>query len=120
MQYKATSPVCLDSIQPIQDKYLKIKTEHTDYPINSRIKHYGNFNIGQFALLCFTHTCNIVKFSSTLFIMYFSGKCFSLCIKLIIYSHMGDLCKRYTNLPFSNRAYSVYKMKKELIINVSC
>lgn len=35
-------------------------------------------------------TCRIVKFSRTLFIMYFSGKCLSLWIKLIMYSHMGE------------------------------
>lgn len=35
-------------------------------------------------------TCNIVKFSNTLFIIYRSGKCFSFCMKLIMYSHIGD------------------------------
>lgn len=35
-------------------------------------------------------TNKIVKFSSTLFIIYFSGRCFSLWMKLIMYSHMGD------------------------------
>lgn len=30
------------------------------------------------------HTCRMVKFSSTLFIMYFSGRCFSLLMKLIM------------------------------------
>lgn len=29
-------------------------------------------------------TCRMVKFSSTLFIMYFSGRCFSLLMKLIM------------------------------------
>ena len=47
-------------------------------------------------------TCKIVKFSSTLFIMYFSGKCFSFKMKLIMYSHIGDLCSLYRNLPPSN------------------
>ena len=37
-----------------------------------------------------THTCRMVKFSSTLFIMYFSGRCFSLWMKLTMYSHSGD------------------------------
>lgn len=49
----------------------------------------------------------MVKFSKTLFIMYFSGRCFSLCMKLIMYSHMGDRCILYTNRPFSSRGYSV-------------
>lgn len=49
----------------------------------------------------------MVKFSSTLFIIYFSGRCFSLWIKLIIYSHMGERWMRYTKRPFSNLAYSV-------------
>lgn len=35
-------------------------------------------------------TCKMVKFSRTLFIMYFSGKCLSLWMKLIMYSHMGE------------------------------
>lgn len=35
-------------------------------------------------------TCRMVKFSSTLFIMYFSGRCFSLWMKLIMYSQSGD------------------------------
>lgn len=35
-------------------------------------------------------TCRMVKFSRTLFIMYFSGKCLSLWMKLIMYSHMGE------------------------------
>jgi len=52
-------------------------------------------------------TNKIVKFSSTLFIIYFSGRCFSLWMKLIMYSHMGDRLIRYTKRPFSNRAYSV-------------
>lgn len=52
-------------------------------------------------------TCKMVKFSRTLFIMYFSGRCLSLCIKLIIYSHIGLLWILYTNRPFSYRAYSV-------------
>lgn len=37
-----------------------------------------------------TLTCRMVKFSSTLFIMYFSGRCFSLWMKLIMYSHSGE------------------------------
>lgn len=49
----------------------------------------------------------MVKFSSTLFIMYFSGRCFSLWMKLIMYSHMGERWMRYTKRPFSRRAYSV-------------
>lgn len=49
----------------------------------------------------------MVKFSSTLFIMYFSGRCFSLWMKLIMYSHMGERWMRYTKRPFSNLAYSV-------------
>lgn len=49
----------------------------------------------------------MVKFSRTLFIMYFSGRCFSLWMKLIMYSHMGDRWIRYTNRPFSILAYSV-------------
>jgi len=36
------------------------------------------------------HTCRMVKFSSTLFIMYFSGRCFSLWMKLIMYSQSGE------------------------------
>lgn len=52
-------------------------------------------------------TCRMVKFSRTLFIMYFSGRCFSLWMKLIIYSHIGDRWIRYTHLPFSIRANSV-------------
>lgn len=31
----------------------------------------------------------MVKFSSTLFIIYFSGRCFSLWMKLIMYSEGG-------------------------------
>lgn len=54
-------------------------------------------------------TCKIVKFSRTLFIMYFSGKCLSLWIKLIMYSHMGERWILYTYFPPSRRAYSVYK-----------
>lgn len=53
-------------------------------------------------------TCRIVKFSKTLFIIYFSGRCFSLWIKLIMYSHMGERWMRYTKRPFSSRAYSVW------------
>lgn len=56
---------------------------------------------------CGRLTCKIVKFSSTLFIMYFSGRCFSLWMKLIMYSHMGERWILYTNRPFSKRAYSV-------------
>lgn len=41
-------------------------------------------------------TCKIVKFSSTLFIMYFSGRCLSLWIKLIMYSHNGERWIRNT------------------------
>lgn len=52
-------------------------------------------------------TSKMVKFSRTLFIMYFSGKCFSLWMKLIIYSHIGERFILYTNRPFSNLAYSV-------------
>lgn len=52
-------------------------------------------------------TCRMVKFSSTLFIIYFSGRCFSLWMKLIMYSHMGERWIRYTKRPFSNLAYSV-------------
>ena len=59
--------------------------------------------------ICYTRplTCNMVKFSRTLFIMYFSGRCFSLWMKLIMYSHIGDRWILYTNRPFSNLAYSV-------------
>lgn len=53
------------------------------------------------------HTCRMVKFSRTLFIMYFSGRCFSLWMKLIMYSHMGERWMRYTKRPFSSLAYSV-------------
>lgn len=52
-------------------------------------------------------TCRIVKFSRTEFIMYFSGKCFSLSMKLIMYSHIGDRSIRQTKRPFSQRGYSV-------------
>ena len=44
----------------------------------------------------------MVKFSRTLFIMYFSGRCFSLWMKLIMYSHIGERWMRYTYRPFSN------------------
>ena len=54
-------------------------------------------------------TCRIVKFSSTLFIMYFSGRCLSLWMKLIMYSHMGERWILYTHFPPSMRAYSVWK-----------
>lgn len=54
-----------------------------------------------------SHTCRMVKFSRTLFIMYFSGRCFSLWMKLIMYSHMGERWMRYTKRPFSSLAYSV-------------
>ena len=53
-------------------------------------------------------TCKMVKFSSTLFIMYFSGRCLSLWMKLIMYSHMGERWIRYRYLPPSIRAYSVW------------
>lgn len=53
------------------------------------------------------HTCKMVKFSRTLFIMYFSGRCFSLWMKLIIYSHIGDRFILYTYRPFSYRGNSV-------------
>ena len=39
--------------------------------------------------------------------MYFSGRCFSLWMKLIMYSHMGERWMRYTKRPFSSLAYSV-------------
>lgn len=58
-----------------------------------------------------TVTNKIVKFSKTLFIIYFSGKCLSLWMKLIIYSHIGERFIRYTNRPFSNLAYSVCEGK---------
>ena len=54
-------------------------------------------------------TSKMVKFSSTLFIIYFSGRCLSLWMKLIMYSHMGDRLILYTKRPFSKRAYSVYE-----------
>lgn len=63
-----------------------------------------------------TVTNKIVKFSKTLFIIYFSGKCLSLWMKLIIYSHIGERFIRYTNRPFSNLAYSVCEGKKDLSI----
>jgi hypothetical protein len=44
----------------------------------------------------------MVKFSRTLFIMYFSGRCFSFRMKLIMYSHIGDRCSLYRNRPPSN------------------
>lgn len=44
---------------------------------------------------CCPHTCRMVKFSRTLFIMYFSGRCFSLWMKLIMYSQSGDRWMRY-------------------------
>ena len=56
---------------------------------------------------CMSLTCRMVKFSRTLFIMYFSGRCFSLWMKLIMYSHMGERWMRYTKRPFSSLAYSV-------------
>lgn len=52
-------------------------------------------------------TCRMVKFSSTLFIMYFSGRCLSLWIKLIMYSHIGERWMRNTYFPPSICAYSV-------------
>lgn len=58
-------------------------------------------------------TCRMVKFSSTLFIMYFSGRCLSLWMKLIMYSHMGERWMRYTKRPFSRRAYSVCRVGQE-------
>lgn len=57
-------------------------------------------------------TNKMVKFSKTLFIIYFSGRCLSLWMKLIIYSHIGERFIRYTNRPFSNLAYSVCKGKE--------
>jgi hypothetical protein len=40
-------------------------------------------------------TCRMVKFSSTLFIMYFSGRRLSLWMKLTMYSQSGDRWMRY-------------------------
>lgn len=54
----------------------------------------------------------MVKFSRTLFIMYFSGRCLSLWMKLIIYSHMGERWMRYKHFPPSTRANSVCKSKQ--------
>ena len=68
-------------------------------------------------------TWRIVKFSSTLFIMYFSGKHLSLWTKLIMYSHMGDRRMQYKKRPFSKRGYSVWKkavVKTEWIGSISC
>lgn len=64
-------------------------------------------------------TCRMVKFSRTLFIMYFSGRCFSLWMKLIIYSHMGDRWIRYTHLPFSIRANSVCRKTCRDLVKLS-
>lgn len=60
--------------------------------------------------LLYCLTCKMVKFSKTLFIMYFSGKCLSLWIKLIMYSHIGERWIRYTHFPPSTLAYSVCQM----------
>ena len=51
----------------------------------------------------------MVKFSSTLFIIYFSGRCLSLWMKLIIYSHMGERWMRNMYFPPSKCAYSVWR-----------
>ena len=56
----------------------------------------------------------MVKFSKTLFIMYFSGRCLSLLIKLVMYSHIGERLILYTNRPLSNLAYSVCQAKHNI------
>ena len=43
-----------------------------------------------FMLLLYPQTCKMVKFSSTLFIMYRSGRCFSRWMKLTMQSHIGE------------------------------
>ncbi len=67
---------------------------------NSTDREYNYFFMGQ--LNDKSPTWRMVKFSSTLFIMYFSGRCFSLRMKLIMYSHIGDRCSLYRNRPPSN------------------
>ena len=90
-------------------KYLK-KNRRNNICVNSLClsKKYLKSNY-QNNLLLFKilFTCKIVKFSKTLFIIYFSGRCFNLCIKLIMYSHIGDRAILYKNLPFCKVAYSV-------------
>lgn len=79
-----------------------------------RTRHYGQDftvkcrNKQRYKMCTDTHTCRMVKFSSTLFIMYFSGRCLSLWMKLIIYSHMGERWMRNTYFPPSICAYSVW------------
>lgn len=75
-------------------------------PRDRRIR--SQFRSSKFSRLFVTLlTCNTVKFSSTLFIIYCSGRCFSFCMKLIMYSHIGDRWMRYTKREFSSREYSV-------------
>lgn len=83
-----------------------VRTPLLNYRILSTV-HINSFQCSVCPRKQFQLTCKIVKFSNTLFIIYFSGKCLSLWMKLIIYSHMGDRWMRYTNRPFSKRAYSV-------------
>ena len=44
-------------------------------------------------------TCKTLKFSKTLFLRFFSGNCFSLFIKVTMYSHMGEFSNLYTQRP---------------------
>ena len=62
----------------------------------------------------YVYTCKMVKFSSTLFIMYRSGRCFSRWMKLTMQSHIGERLIRLTNRPLSNLAYSVWREKSFL------
>lgn len=72
---------------------MKVKFEHYSYSMSSNHTISQKLHIslkGKVREKQFIFTCKIVKFSRTLFIMYFSGKCLSLWIKLIMYSHMGE------------------------------
>lgn len=53
--------------------------------------------------------------------MYFSGRCLSLWMKLIIYSHMGERWIRYKHFPPSTLGYSVCNLKKKnLVVKIIC
>lgn len=98
------APHVLMSIPRIRTPYITAFPAYLDY-----LQPKNNIFMPRYILLYtpISFTCKMVKFSNTLFIMYFSGRCFNLCMKLIIYSHIGLLWMRYTNLPFSYLAYSV-------------
>lgn len=80
---------------------------HTCKMVYSTIRHTCKMVKFSSVYSTVRHTCKMVKFSRTLFIMYFSGRCFSLWMKLIIYSHIGDRFILYTYRPFSYRGNSV-------------